>query len=119
MFYLLVDQSGRPIALDQPDENLDNETVHKLLRPAIRAAKATRQILVVTHSPNLAIVGDADQVIVAGCDGETFTYESGSIENPGVRDLVVRVLEGTWPAFSDRERKYTASPRTLTADQAV
>jgi ABC-type lipoprotein export system ATPase subunit len=112
MFYLLVDQSGRPIALDQPDENLDSETIHALLRPAIRAAKATRQILVVTHSPNLAVVGDADQVIVASCDGESFSYESGSIENPTIRDLVVRVLEGTWPAFQNREDKYLISART-------
>jgi ABC-type lipoprotein export system ATPase subunit len=109
IFYLLIDQSGRPIALDQPDENLDNHTVHTLLRPAIRAAKANRQVIVVTHSPNLAVVGDTDQVIVAESDGKEFRYRSGSIENPVVRDLVVRVLEGTWPAFTDRARKYSAS----------
>lgn len=109
MFYLLVDQSGRPIALDQPDENLDNHTIHTLLRPAIRTAKATRQILVVTHSPNLAVVGDADQVVVASCDGKKFAYQAGSIENPEIRDLVVKVLEGTWPAYSDRGKKYMTS----------
>lgn len=109
MFYLLVDQSGRPIALDQPDENLDSHTIHTLLRPAIRAAKAKRQVFVVTHSPNLAVVGDADQVIVATCDGDDFAYCSGSIENPEIRDLVVEVLEGTWPAFTDRQKKYSAT----------
>lgn len=109
MFYLLVDQSRHPIALDQPDENLDNQTVHSLLRPAIRRAKRHRQVIVVTHSPNLAIVGDADQVIVAACDGTRFEYSSGSIEEPSVRDLVVEVLEGTWPAFNDRVDKYATT----------
>jgi ABC-type lipoprotein export system ATPase subunit len=109
MFYLLVDQSGRPIALDQPDENLDSHTIHKLLRPAIRAAKVKRQVFVVTHSPNLAIVGDADQVVVASCDGKQFMYRSGSIESPDIRDLVLEVLEGTWPAFADRQRKYSVT----------
>jgi hypothetical protein len=109
MFYLLVDVSGRPILLDQPDDNLDNQTVHSLLRPAIQSAKSSRQVIVVTHSPNLAVVGDADQVIVASGDGEEFTYHSGSIEDPSIRDLVVDVLEGTWPAFTDRQVKYTAS----------
>lgn len=109
MFYLLVDQSGRPIALDQPDENLDNHTIHTLLRPAIREAKGNRQVFVVTHSPNLAIVGDADQVIVALGDGKQFTYQTGSIESPEIRDLVVEVLEGTWPAFRDRARKYSTT----------
>ncbi len=120
IFYLLVDQSGKPIALDQPDENLDNHTVHTLLRPAIRSAKANRQVFVVTHSPNLAVVGDADQVIVAASDGKEFRYTSGSIENPAIRDLVVEVLEGTWPAFTDRRKKYShaelAEPQTELSD---
>lgn len=117
MFYLLVDTSGRPIALDQPDENLDNHTVHTLLRPAIRSAKRGRQVFVVTHSPNLAIVGDADQVIVASSDGAAFGYRSGSIENPKIRDFVLDVLEGTWPAFSDRERKYSTTAFNRTSSE--
>lgn len=115
MFYLLVDKSGRPIALDQPDENLDNHTIHTLLRPAIRASKSHRQVFVVTHSPNLAVVGDADQVIVADKDGEGFSYTAGSIENPEIRDLVVKVLEGTWPAFNDRMKKYLTTEVSLFA----
>jgi ABC-type lipoprotein export system ATPase subunit len=109
MFYLLVDRSGVPIALDQPDENLDSATIHRILRPAIREAKAHRQVIVVTHSPNLAVVGDADQVIVAMGNGQVFSYECGAIEAPEIRDLVVEVLEGTWPAYTDRGRKYRTS----------
>jgi ABC-type lipoprotein export system ATPase subunit len=109
MFYLLVDRSGVPIALDQPDENLDSATIHQILRPAIREAKAHRQVIVVTHSPNLAVVGDADQVIVAMGDGHVFTYECGAIEAPNIRDLVVEVLEGTWPAYTNRGLKYRTS----------
>lgn len=109
MFYLIVDRSTMPIALDQPDENLDNHTVHTLLRPALRMARSRRQVLVVTHSPNLAVVGDADQVVVARLVDGMFSYDSGSIENPLIRDQVVEVLEGTWPAFDDRQNKYTAT----------
>jgi ABC-type lipoprotein export system ATPase subunit len=119
MFYLLIDKTGRPIVLDQPDENLDNHTIHTLLRPAIRAARLTRQVIVVTHSPNLAVVGDADQVIVASRDDEGFHYESGSIENPTIRDLVVGVLEGTWPAYNDRGRKYHTTTRTDSGEEIV
>lgn len=106
MFYLLVDRSGRPIALDQPDENLDNHTISALLSPAIAAAKGSRQVFIVTHSPNLAVVGDADQVIIAQNDGAKFSYQSGSIENPTIRNLVLEVLEGKWEAFDDRLKKY-------------
>jgi len=58
LFYLLVEKSDCPLILDQPEENLDNETVHEVLVPSIRLAKRRRQIVIVTHNPNLAVVSD-------------------------------------------------------------
>lgn len=106
VFYLLVDKSSRPLLLDQPDENLDSQTVNKILVPAIKEAKTRRQIVVVTHSPNVAVVADADQVVVAHRTGDSFEYLSGAIEEPRINQLVVDVLEGTWPAFRNRDSKY-------------
>ncbi|MBA3430455.1 MAG: hypothetical protein H0U16_03105, partial [Actinobacteria bacterium] len=99
MFYLLVDPSRRPLLLDQPDENLDNGTIKDLLVPAIKEARERRQVIVVTHNPNVAVVADADQVVTAWFDGDRFTYTSGSIEHPPTNADVIDVLEGTWPAF--------------------
>lgn len=106
MFYLLVDQSPKPILLDQPDENLDNQTIHDLLVPAIKEAKRRRQVVVITHNPNVAVVADADQIIAASFDESQFTYEGGSIEAWEINKEVVDVLEGTWPAFMNRGAKY-------------
>jgi ABC-type lipoprotein export system ATPase subunit len=113
MFYLLVDPSRKPLLLDQPDENLGNRTVKDLLVPAIKEASKRRQVVVVTHNPNVAVVADADQVIVAGFDGERFEYTSGSIEFPDTNADVVDVLEGTWSAFENRGSKYQG-PGALT-----
>jgi len=107
LFYLLVDKGNRPIVLDQPEENLDNQTVHELLVPAIAVARKHRQVIAVTHNPNLAVVGDADQVIVAELDGDAFAYVSGAIEDPTINERIVQILEGTWPAFENRREKYT------------
>jgi hypothetical protein len=107
LFYLLVDKSRRPILLDQPEENLDNQTVHELLVPAIAEARKSRQVIAVTHNPNLAVVGDADQVIVAEMTAEMFHYVSGAIEDPEINGRIVEILEGTWPAFQNRRDKYT------------
>ena len=63
IFYLLVDKDNNPIILDQPEENLDNETIVSLLVPVLTEAKQKRQIIMVTHNPNLAIVCDAEQII--------------------------------------------------------
>jgi hypothetical protein len=109
LFYLLVEKSDCPLVLDQPEENLDNETVHDVLVPSIRLAKGRRQILVVTHNPNLAVVSDADQVIAACIDkkaGCKVSYESGALESRVANQYVVRYLEGTMPAFMNREQKY-------------
>lgn len=107
LFYLLIDRSPRPIVLDQPEENLDNQTVHELLVPAIAEARSRRQVIAVTHNPNLAVVGDADQVIVAEMTSDAFDYVSGAIEDPEINQRIVAILEGTWPAFENRRDKYT------------
>lgn len=109
IFYLLVDKGKTPIILDQPEENLDNETVFRLLVPVLSEAKKQRQIIMVTHNPNLAVVCDAEQIIHARFEraaDSTIGYESGAIENTGLNDAVVTVLEGTKPAFANRSGKY-------------
>jgi predicted ATPase len=109
IFFLLVDNSDIPLIVDQPEENLDNETVFHLLVPCIKEAKQRRQIIIVTHNPNLAVVCDAEQVIHAHESRKgpkRIIYTSGSIENPDINRKILDVLEGTRPAFENRESKY-------------
>lgn len=109
VFYLLLDMDSRPLILDQPEDNLDNESVAKILVKFIKSAKSKRQIIMVTHNPNLAVVADAEQVIYVNIDKEnknTFSYASGSIENPIINKHIVDVLEGAMPAFNKRKIKY-------------
>lgn len=109
VFYLLVDKSDNPIIVDQPEENLDNQTVFHLLIPVIRKVKHSRQIIMVTHNPNIAVVCDAEQIIHASIDrkaGNRITYTSGSIEDPVMNKHILDILEGTRPAFDNRESKY-------------
>lgn len=109
IFYLLVDKGRNPIVLDQPEENLDNETVVRLLVPVLNEAKKSRQILMVTHNPNLAVVCDAEQIIHATFDrknGAKISYNCGSIEDGVINRAVVDVLEGTKIAFDSRGRTY-------------
>lgn len=112
VFYLLVDQNNSPLVIDQPEENLDNQTVFKLLVPCIKEAKKRRQIIVITHNPNLAVVCDAEQIICCSIDkhdGNRLTYVSGAIENPAINNAIVDILEGTRPAFDNRGSKYLES----------
>lgn len=109
IFYLLIDKDDMPLVIDQPEENLDNQTMWDLLVPCIREAKKRRQLFLVTHNPNLAVAGDAEQIVRASIDrkaGNRITYVSGPIEDPTINEMIMDILEGTRPAFDNRRSKY-------------
>lgn len=125
ILYLDLDkEDARPILIDQPEENLDNRSVYKTLKRYFMEAKRNRQVIIVTHNPNLVVNTDSEQVIVADFDrGLTkqqsrIYYISGSLENSfknganidlekqGIREHVCEILEGGKEAFEKREKKY-------------
>ena len=109
VFYLLVDKSNCPIIVDQPEENLDSHTVYRLLIPVIKDVKKRRQLIMVTHSPNIAVVCDAEQIIHAfihRANRNQVIYTMGAIEAPELNRHAIDVLEGTRPAFDNRGSKY-------------
>lgn len=108
IFYLALSQNSIPIIIDQPEDNLDNQSVYNKLVPCICAAKQKRQVIIVTHNPNIAVACDAEQIICCKMDKNThkITYLSGAIEDQEIKQNVVDILEGTMPAFDLRRRKY-------------
>ncbi len=114
IFYLALDQNNIPLVIDQPEENLDNQSVFKLLAQFIKKAKDKRQIIIVTHNPNLAVVCDADQIIhvkIEKHNKNKVIINSGALENPTINKTVVDILEGTYEAFDTRDTKYKVIPR--------
>lgn len=121
VLYLLMDEDDkRPLIIDQPEGNLDNSSIYLQLVPYIRRAKENRQIILVTHNPNLVVATDAEQIIVAVSERPTgqphprITYISGSLEHSqldedsiGIRQAVCILLEGGDRAFKDREGRYS------------
>lgn len=115
VFYLLIDLSDMPLVIDQPEGNLDNHTVAKVLVDCIRKARKKRQVFIVTHNPNLAVVCDADQIVHASMEkdkGNMISYTTGALENPDMSKYVTDVLEGTRWAFDVRGAKYDVGKET-------
>ena len=109
VFHLHLDKEKMPLIIDQPEDNLDNESIYNVLARCIREAKKTRQVILVTHNPNLAVGADAEQVIHVSLDKASnykFSYMSGSIEHTDINNLIVKILEGSKPAFVQRRLKY-------------
>jgi hypothetical protein len=112
LLYLAVDEEETiPLIIDQPEENLDPESVYAELVSLFQRASSRRQVIMVTHNANLVVNTDVDQVIVAHSETiETealpqLRYSSGGLENPGIRTAVCQVLEGGETAFRERARR--------------
>ena len=73
---------------------------------AVREAKTYRQVILASNNGNVVINSDAEQIVIANREKGTISYNSGSIENPAIRDRALQVLEGGPTAFKKRQEKY-------------
>ena len=111
LYLALDDADDRPLIIDQPEENLDPKSVFDELVSLFIAAKAKRQVIMVTHNANLVINTDADQIIVAECGPHPsgglppITYKAGGLEDEHIRKAVCNILEGGEEAFRERARR--------------
>ncbi|MDE9450436.1 AAA family ATPase [Aliiroseovarius sp. Z3] len=106
----LLNQSGPPLLIDQPEEDLDNPVMQEIVEQ-IWAAKKRRQIIFVSHNANLVVNGDAE--LVAWCEYRKAGDQSGgkiagegAIDIPAARDAIKRIMEGGEAAFNLRREKY-------------
>ena len=114
VFYLVVDRGDEPLIIDQPEGNLNNQSIVKHLVPVFQAAKERRQIVIVTHNPNIAVVCDAEQIVHCEMDQDgsyRLHYTTGALENPKFNDLSLDLLEGTAGALGARVNTYDAMTR--------
>ncbi|WP_144892241.1 TrlF family AAA-like ATPase [Flavobacterium tiangeerense] len=128
---LLLDFSNKdcPILIDQPEDDLDNRAIYNELVTYIKRKKKERQIIIVTHNPNIVVGADSELVIVSNQHGVNspnkgdfkFDYIQGSLEmtkekdekinetlySQGIRQHVCEILEGGFEAFKKRELRYS------------
>ena len=102
---ILLLESERPLLIDQPEDNLDNAFIYETVVRRLLEVKRNRQILFVTHNPNIPVLGDAGRVIVMNSSGRHATAASaGSVDE--VKGEIERILEGGADAFEERKRRY-------------
>lgn len=110
--FLKLDDSNKPLLIDQPEDNLDNKSVYRDLVEDLKAVKKRRQVIIATHNPNLVINTDSEQVIIAKFEenemvGECkIKYISGALEDTSIKKMVCDILEGGEVAFAKREQRY-------------
>jgi DNA repair ATPase RecN len=102
---ILLTQSERPLLIDQPEDNLDNAFVYDTIVRALKDIKGSRQVIFVTHNPNIPVLGDAERVFVFSSDGQHATLKQvGDVDE--CREQIERILEGGRDAFLLRKKRY-------------
>ncbi len=110
---LLLLESGAPLIVDQPEDDLDNRFITEGIVPRMREEKQRRQFIFSTHNANIPVLGDAELIVGLSAAGEADSgrariapEHTGSIDSRSVRELVEEILEGGREAFETRRRKY-------------
>lgn len=107
MLAFLLAHGDEPLVLDQPEDDLDNHLIYDLIVQQIRTNKQRRQLIVVTHNPNIVVNGDAEMIYVFDFNHQCHVkkHESGSLQDKAVRDEVCKVMEGGKIAFEHRYQR--------------
>jgi len=102
----LLSYGQEPLILDQPEDDLDNHLIYELIVNQLRDIKLKRQVIIVTHNPNIVVNGDAEMVIALDIRaGQTQPLCQGSIHNQKVREEICQVMEGGKDALERRYRR--------------
>lgn len=101
---------NEPLILDQPEDDLDNQLIYTLIVSQIKEKKTNRQIIIVTHNPNIVVNGDAELVIALKINTSGLTIPSckDSLQNQKVRDDICTIMEGGNEALEKRYKRLTA-----------
>ena len=103
MLAFLLAHGNEPLVLDQPEDDLDNHLIYGLVVQQIRSNKLRRQLIIVTHNPNIVVNGDAELIHVLDFNQQCHLKQTGSLQDQAMRREVCQVMEGGEEAF---ERRY-------------
>lgn len=99
----LLSYGNEPLVIDQPENDLDNALITELIVRQLRDIRQRRQLIVVTHNPNIVVNADADLVMsLKFATGQVTVAKSGGLQEQDVREEICRIVEGGREAFESR-----------------
>ena len=113
ILFVLSQQENDVIIIDQPEDDLDNQTIYEDVIKLIRSMKPNTQFIFATHNANFPVLGDSEQIISCIYSDDAINITAGSIDCPQLQRQVVDIMEGGEEAFKQRKRIYeTWKPRS-------
>jgi chromosome segregation protein len=106
ILFILSQRDNDLIVIDQPEDDLDNQTIFEDVIKLIRDLKKNIQFIFATHNANFPVLGDAEQVGACSFAGGKADIQVGSIDEPRIQQAIVSIMEGGHEAFARRKEIY-------------
>ncbi len=106
ILFILNRQDNALIIVDQPEDDLDNQTIYADVIKLIRDLKPGIQFILATHNANFPVLGDAEQIIACKYSDEKIENKIGSIDAAIMQKEIVDIMEGGEDAFNRRKEIY-------------
>jgi chromosome segregation protein len=106
MLFILSRKESSVIIIDQPEDDLDNQTIYNDVIKLLKKVKPYMQCIFATHNANFPVLGDAEQIHSCSFQKDTVTILSGSIDSRQMQHQVISVMEGGNEAFERRREIY-------------
>lgn len=96
--------SNNPLIIDQPEDNLDNKYISGKIHDIIRSQKEQRQLILITHNPNIPVLSESENNIFLRYDRKSGIENTGNVDD--VKESIIELLEGGESAFKTRKLTY-------------
>jgi predicted ATPase len=106
ILFILSLKENDVIIIDQPEDDLDNQTIYEDVIKLIRDMKTGVQFIFATHNPNIPVLGDAELVHACSFMDEKVAVQSGSVDAQDTQKTIVNIMEGGQEAFNRRKEIY-------------
>lgn len=106
ILFVLSQRENDVVIIDQPEDDLDNQTIYADVIKLVRKLKPETQFIFATHNPNIPVLGDAEQVVACEYGDDRIGTQVGSIDCPALQEAIVKIMEGGEEAFRERKRIY-------------
>lgn len=106
ILFILSQRDNDVIIIDQPEDDLDNQTIFEDVIKLLKSLKKGIQFIFATHNANFPVLGDAEQVGACSFTGGNVDIKVGSIDEPEIQKAIVSIMEGGHEAFARRKEIY-------------
>ena len=106
MLFLLSQNDNDLLLIDQPEDDLDSQTVYEEVVKLLRKIKPSQQFIFATHNANFPVLGDAETVTACSAEDDAFNVVTGSVDSKDCQTKIIRIMEGGPEAFERRKTIY-------------